>query len=83
MFLCKGIKLADCEDYIRTWSSFHVWQQKHLKIKKRRAGGKGNVIDEMFGQMVSSEPQWQINGDWKDVEVDMEWGSGLVLARRR
>jgi len=37
----------------------------------------------MFERIVASEPRWQTDGDWKDVDVDIEWGSGLILARRR
>jgi len=83
MFLRRKMKLGDCENYVRTWSSFHAWQRQHPHAKRRQEGGEGDVIDEMFERIVASEPRWQTDGDWKDVDVDIEWGSGLILARRR
>lgn len=77
------MKLGDCMKYVRTWSSFHAWQEKYPQARSRHEGGQGDVIDEMFEAMVSSEPQWQSGDDWKEKEVDMERGSGLLLARRR
>lgn len=40
--------------------------------------GDGDVVDQMFEDMARAE-------GWEgvDVEVQIEWGSGLLLARRR
>lgn len=83
MFLGKKIRLGECEEYVRTWSSFHAWQEKYPQMKRRQEGGEGDIVDEMFEKMVAAEPRWQTGGDWKDIEVDVEWGSGLLLARHR
>ena len=77
------MKLGDCMKYVRTWSSFHAWQENHPQARSRHDGGQGDVVDEMFEAMVLSEPQWQSSDNWKEKEVDMERGSGLLLARRK
>ena len=73
MFLERTMKLGDCMNYIRTWSSYHAWQEKHPGQKKRDDGGNGDIIDEMFDEMRKVEPKWQTE-PWKDNAVDMEWG---------
>ncbi len=83
MFVSKRMKLGDCMSYIRTWSSFHGWREKHSHIKRREEGGKGDVVDEMFDEMVNAEEDWRKEGDWREKEVEIEWGTGLLLARRR
>ena len=79
MFLNKKIKIDDCMDYMRTWSSFHAWQEAHPAFER---DGRGDVIDDMFEEMRSAEPSWQIDG-WKEKEVEIEWPTGLLLARKR
>ena len=83
LFLEKKIKLGDCMNYIRTWSSYHGWQEKFPERKKREDGGKGDVVDEMFDEILATETTWQDDKRWTEREVDIEWGSGLILARRR
>ncbi|MCJ1411153.1 hypothetical protein MMC19_005241 [Ptychographa xylographoides] len=83
MFLEKGITLGDCMNYIRTWSSYHGWLEAHPDCQKKEGGGSGDVIDEMFDEIRKSEPVWQQDDKWTDREVDIEWGSGLLLARRK
>ena len=82
MFLSKALKLGDCMSYIRTFSSFHVWQERHPHTKMRSEGGKGDVIDALFDEMISAEPDWQKHIPWEEIEVDVEWGSGLLLAKK-
>lgn len=83
MFMSRKIKLGECMDYIRTWSSFHAWQEKHPEMMRRQEGGKGDVVDEMFDEMISKEADWRQYEPWEDKEVEIEWGSGLVLARKK
>ncbi|MCJ1284561.1 hypothetical protein MMC26_003894 [Xylographa opegraphella] len=83
LFMEKRIKLGDCMNYIRTWSAYHGWQEKYPDLQKREAGGKGDIVDQMFDDMVKNEPEWENDKNWKDKEVDIEWGSGLILARRK
>ena len=83
MFMNKKMSLRQCMAYIRTWSSFHGWQEKHLDMKRKEFGGHGDVVDEMFEELVATEEDWRKEKDWRDKEVEIEWGSGLLLARRR
>lgn len=82
MFLSRKMQLGECMDYVRTWSSFSAWQDKHPDQKKRDAGGDGDVVDKMFDEMKSAEPDWQ-EETWKEKEVEIEWGSALLLARKK
>ena len=82
IFMSRKLKLGECMDYIRTWSAFHAWQEKHPQIIKRQEGGKGDVVDEMFDEMVSKESDWRQYEPWEEKEVEIEWGSGLILARK-
>lgn len=81
MFLGDRMTLGACINFIRTWSAFHGWQKKHAQSKKREDGGSGDVIDQMFDAMIKSEPAWQNVPDWKDMDINLECGSGLSLAQ--
>lgn len=83
LFLEKRMKLIDCENYIRTWSSYHAWQEKFPALLKRESGGNGDIVDEMFDDIRRTEPEWQDDPHWLEQEVDIEWPSGLLLARRK
>ena len=80
MFLRRRLKLGECMNYIRTWSAFHAWQEKHPDQQRRSEGGNGDVVDEMFDKMKSVETDW-VESEEKEVEI--EWGSGLLLARKK
>lgn len=69
-------------NYVRTWSSYSAWQDKFQR-KKRIDGGDGDVVGEMFDNMRSAESDWLRDDAWMEKEVDIEWGSALLLARRR
>ncbi|KAF2091993.1 S-adenosyl-L-methionine-dependent methyltransferase [Saccharata proteae CBS 121410] len=77
MFLSKKLKLGEFKEYVRTWSAYHAWQEQHPDQKKKSAGGSGDVVDRMMDEMRAAE-------GWEDeeVEVEMEWGTGLLMARR-
>lgn len=83
LFVSKRMTLKECMAYIRTWSAFHGWQEKHPDMKRKEDGGNGDVVDELFEVMVNTEEDWQKDEDWREKEVEIEWGSGLLLARRR
>ena len=62
----------------------HNWQQDHPGTKRAKEGGVKDVADEMFERMVEAEEGWkQAKPSWKEKEVDIEWGSGILLARKR
>lgn len=70
-------------EYIRTWSAVHAWREKYPEMKKRQEGGKGDIVDEMFDAMITAEPDWNRAERWQEKLVLIEWGSGIVLARKR
>jgi len=78
LFVDKRMTMAQSMDYMRTWSSFHEWEKKHPDNKKRSEGGSGDIIDWMYDDMKKAE-------GWTDenMMLDIEWGSGLVMARKK
>ena len=79
----KKLKLGEVEAYVRTFSAYWNWIAEHPERKPRKDGGKGDIVDEMFDVMVDGEPEWKKAGDkWRDIEVENEWGSVILLARR-
>jgi trans-aconitate 3-methyltransferase len=79
----KRMTVAMNMEYMRTWSSYHGWQQAHPDKKAKNAGGKGDVVDELFEEIKKTEPTWNSEDNWLDKEVDIEWGTALVLARKK
>ncbi|MCJ1303636.1 hypothetical protein MMC08_006446 [Hypocenomyce scalaris] len=82
MFMNRRLTLGDCQNYMRTFSSVHTWQEKHPKRRKREEGGDGDIVDEMFDEMRQAEPGWQVEERWEEKEVELEFGSALLLARK-
>jgi hypothetical protein len=80
----KTLKLGELEGYVRTFSAYYGWLEAHPGRKPRAEGGRGDIVDEMFEKILEVEPQWKEQGEkWRDVEVESEWGSVLLLARRK
>ena len=80
----RRLKLGEVEGYGRTFSAFHNWMAAHPEIKAKADGGTGDIVDEMFEEMVKAEPEWQSRGEaWRDFEVDIEWGSVILMARKK
>ncbi|KAG4427307.1 hypothetical protein IFR05_017209 [Cadophora sp. M221] len=80
----RRLKLGEVEGYVRTFSAYWNWVAEHPEEKSRAEGGEGDVVDEMFDEMREVEPEWKKKGeDWRDIEVDNEWGSAILLARRK
>ncbi|KAG8531595.1 uncharacterized protein KY384_003225 [Bacidia gigantensis] len=82
MILSARMAVRDCMNYVRTWSSFSTWQDSHPTESKRDASGEGDVVDKIFDSMRDAEPAWQ-SDQWLDMHIDIEWGSGLLLSRRK
>ena len=76
--MSKKMTLAQSKDYVRTASSFHEWERKHPQDKSRKSGGTGDVVDWMYDEMSEAEG-WQADG----MELNLEWGSAIILARRK
>ncbi|KAF7907894.1 hypothetical protein BELL_0071g00320 [Botrytis elliptica] len=83
----RRMKLGELEGYWRTFSAFHGWQRENQERKKREVGeeGNGDVIDEMFEEMLKVEPKLRgkEGEDWRNVEVETEWGTVILLARKK
>jgi len=79
LFMEKSMKIGECKSYVRTWSSYHGWKEAHPGRESRAEGGKGDIMDEMFEKIA------QDTGRFQDDEgvVDVEWGSALIMAKRR
>jgi SAM-dependent methyltransferase len=75
----KRMTIRDSMEYMRTWSSVHAWQEANGRPKARKDGGvEGDVVDRMYDAMRAAEG-W----DNDDLEVVIEWGSCVILARRK
>lgn len=79
IFMEKSLTIGEMKDYYRTWSSFHGWQEAHPGQIARSKGGNGDVIDRIFDEIAEKNEGL---GDEEKV-VNMEWGSGLVMCRKR
>jgi len=80
----KRLKLGEMEGYLRTFSAYHSWQEAHPDEQSRAKGGKGDVVDRLFDEMLEVEPEWKAKGEsWRDFEVESEWGSIILLARKK
>jgi hypothetical protein len=79
-FMRKKLKLENLEAYIRTWSGVHEWKEKHPEAKSRDDGGDGDIVDE-FMEKIAEVEGW--TDEWKKKEVEVAWGHGCILARKK
>jgi hypothetical protein len=80
----KKAKPGEIEGYVRTFSAYHSWMAQHSEEKARKDGGKGDIVDEMFDKMVEAEAEWRAHwANWRDIEVENEWGTVILLARKK
>lgn len=79
LFMKKESSVGQVKEYVRTWSSYHGWKEKHPDAVPRSKGGKGDIMDEMFERIAEKDDHFRFD----DNTVKMEWGSGLVMVRRR
>lgn len=63
--------------YTKTWSSYHGWQNDFPHRKSRESGGSGDIIDDMFDALKDATG-WE-----NDTEFNVEWGSGILLVRKK
>ncbi|KAI1081773.1 S-adenosyl-L-methionine-dependent methyltransferase [Whalleya microplaca] len=83
-WLRKTMKLGEVENYTRTFSCFTRWREEHPEVKSRAEGGDGDIIDVMWDHMVDAVPEWRAMGEqWREVEVVNDWGTYILMARRR
>ncbi|RYP91963.1 hypothetical protein DL770_001937 [Monosporascus sp. CRB-9-2] len=83
-WLRKTMRLGEVEGYTRTFSCFTGWREAYPEAKSREEGGRGDIIDVMWDRMVDAMPEWKAMGDrWRDAEVVSDWGTYILMARRR
>lgn len=79
----RRLKLGELEGYARTFSAYHNWQDAHPDRKSKAEGGQGDVVDEMYQETLDAEEEWKAEKDWRQKEVNVEWGSIILLARKK
>ena len=63
--------------YGKTWSSYHGWLNAFPDKKSRENGGSGDILDDMLDALKDT------TGWGETTEFDLEWISGILLARKR
>lgn len=79
LFMERESTVGEIKEYVRTWSSYHGWKEKHPDQVAKSKGGKGDIMDEMFELMAKEDEAFRD----EENTIKMEWGSGLVMARRK
>ena len=75
--LSNKITINVMRPYTRTWSSYHEWCRDFPDRKSRESGGTGDIVDDMFDALKG------VTGWDDDTEFEVEWSSGILLARKR
>ncbi|GKZ29455.1 hypothetical protein AbraIFM66950_005011 [Aspergillus brasiliensis] len=79
--------LGSLEALLRTWSAVHEWRRAHPEALSVKEGGPGDIVDTLMRNMIESEGEWRAlvtsGGDWRDIELDLEMRSILLMARRK
>ena len=81
IFMERKASVGQTKAYYRTFSSFHGWQEAHPEQVARAKGGNGDIVDRIFDEAAKDVDEGEVFRD-EENEVLMEWGSGLVMARR-
>ncbi|KAH7319896.1 S-adenosyl-L-methionine-dependent methyltransferase [Stachybotrys elegans] len=82
-WLRKRMNLGGLEGYLRTFSSLQAWKDAHPEAKSRAEGGDGDLADIFMDTIIEAEPEWKAMGErWRDAELDVVWGTYILMARR-
>lgn len=79
LFMEAESTVGSIKAYVRTWSAFHGWKEAHPERVARKDGGEGDVVDECFEAIAKEDA---VFADEEKV-VKVEWGSALIMARRK
>lgn len=79
LYMERESSVGEVKEYVRTWSSYHGWMERHPQMVARSRGGEGDIMDEMFERIAREEEAFRD----EENKVKIEWGSGLVMARRK
>jgi hypothetical protein len=79
------MKIGEMEAFMRTWSAVHVWCEARPCDLSMADRGNREVIDKMMADLRGSEVSWKelSKAEWKEVDIEVEWGGALILTRRR
>lgn len=84
VLMARDMMLGEMEGYVRTFSAYTNWMDANPGKKARKDGGEGDVVDDMFDEMLRVEPEWASEGErWREKVVASEWGSAILMARKR
>ncbi|PWY63983.1 S-adenosyl-L-methionine-dependent methyltransferase [Aspergillus eucalypticola CBS 122712] len=82
-----GATLGSLETLIRTLSMIHEWRKAQSEALSVKEGGYGDCVDTLMRDMIEGDKKWRAfvtpGGDWRDIEVDLEMRSILLMARRK
>ncbi|KAA8910428.1 putative S-adenosylmethionine-dependent methyltransferase [Sphaerosporella brunnea] len=76
----KTVTLGGMDSYIRTWSCTHAWKEAFPEAKSKAEGGQGDIVDELMEKMKEAEGWGE---GWRDMFIEIAWGHGVILARRK
>ncbi|OJZ80520.1 hypothetical protein ASPFODRAFT_53073 [Aspergillus luchuensis CBS 106.47] len=78
--------LGGLEALLRTWSSVHEWRRAHPHAASVREGGAGDIVDNLIQDMIEGEEDWRritmSGGDWREIKLELETRSVLLMVRR-
>lgn len=78
VLMTQTVTLAACKEYIKTWSAYHAWREAHPPPSTTT-----DIVDDLFDHMRRQEDAWKDDPNWMQLEVRIDWGSTLILARRK
>ena len=75
----KRMTLGELDGYLRTFSSYKAWKDEYGEKK-----GQRDVVDVLWETVIDAVEPWKAKKDsWRDIEIETDWGTCLLLARRR
>ncbi|KAF2164360.1 hypothetical protein M409DRAFT_67886 [Zasmidium cellare ATCC 36951] len=79
LFMEKRLTVGECKEYVRTFSSYVGWKENHSDQEARIRGGRGDLMDQMFDEIAEHDQHYK---DDHSI-IDIEWGSALVMCRKK
>lgn len=81
----KEMTLEELENYIRTFSAYHNWAEENKERTSKKQGGPGDVVDEMFQEVLKLESFDGVTDkvNWDEAKVKVQWGTVILMARRK
>ncbi|KAE8148891.1 S-adenosyl-L-methionine-dependent methyltransferase [Aspergillus avenaceus] len=81
------LTLGGLEGLVRTWSPVHEWRKAHPDVLSVKEGGAGDIVDSVMQEIVEADEDWRnftaFGGNWREIKIDLEMRSILLMARRK